>query len=49
MHTSRPRRSRVFGEREDAEEYLAQVNDDLAEMTKTQFEDAYLANDSPNA
>lgn len=32
-----------FGEREEAETFLARANEDLTEMTKTQFEDAYLA------
>jgi len=35
----------AFAEREDAETYLSRVNDDLAGMTKTQFETAYLADD----
>ena len=35
----------VFSDREDAEDFLARVNDDLAEMTKAQFESAYLPED----
>jgi hypothetical protein len=34
-----------FYDREEASEYLATARDDLASMTKNQFEDAYLAGD----
>ena len=34
-----------FEEREEAETFLAHANDDLAQMTKHQFEDAYLSAD----
>lgn len=32
-----------FTEREDAESYFQRAKDDLAELTKSQFEDAYLS------
>lgn len=35
-----------FGEREDAETFLADASDDLADMTRSQFEEAYFAEDS---
>lgn len=35
----------TFGEREEAEAFLERVADDLADMTKAQFEEAYLTPD----
>lgn len=36
----------AFDEREEAETFLEGVADDLADMTKTQFEEAYLTPDA---
>jgi len=38
----------TFDERDDAEAFLGRARDDLAEMTKSQFEEAYLA-ETPTA
>jgi len=35
-----------FGEREEAETFLARAKEDLTGMTKAQFEDAYLSGDA---
>jgi len=38
-----------FGERDDAEIFLAQAKEDLRDMTKSQFEDTYLTLDGTDA
>ena len=37
----------VFDDRDEAEALLDRVREDLADMTKTQFEEAYLTPDDP--
>jgi len=38
-----------FTERDDADAFVRRATDDLAEMTKSQFEDAYLSGDGQDA
>ncbi|HET6350891.1 MAG TPA: hypothetical protein VFG89_02025 [Coriobacteriia bacterium] len=38
-----------FAERDDADKFVQRATDDLAEMTKSQFEDAYLSGDVADA
>jgi len=38
----------TFDERDDAEAFMAQAKEDLRDMTKSQFEESYLASDAPD-